>query len=72
MLMPMPLHDKVSQNLVEIPVVDSLARIPASVDRRFQFILVKAVPGTSADLLYQCLGNNASPTVYSWIQVATG
>lgn len=54
------------------PVVESTSRITASRENEFQFISVKAIPGTSASILYVCLGDNANPTVYSWVQVATG
>ena len=61
-----------NRNLGEIQLVEVLSRVTASVDRRFQMVVVKAIPGTSADILYICLGNNASPTVYSWKAIATG
>ncbi|KKL97571.1 hypothetical protein LCGC14_1833190 [marine sediment metagenome] len=62
----------VLRSIGDIQVVEALSRITASRDRRFQMVLIKAIPGTSADILYMCLGNNANPTVYSWKAVATG
>jgi hypothetical protein len=57
---------------VEIPVVDALSRIPASKEREGKLVRVAAVPGTSASILYVCLGDDASTTAYSWVTVATG
>ena len=62
----------VLRSIGDIQVVEALSRVTASRDRRFQMVLIKAVPGTSADILYMCLGNNAATTVYSWVVVATG
>lgn len=59
-------------DLLEVPVIDALSRIPASKEREGKYVRVVAVPGTSASILYVCLGDDASTTAYSWVTVATG
>lgn len=53
-------------------VVEATTRITASKENEFQRIFVRAVPGTSAAKEYVCLGSSASPTTYSWVEVASG
>jgi hypothetical protein len=55
-----------------VPVVLSTADIAPSAINRGQMIIVRAVPGSTADILYVCLGDNGATTGYSWVQVATG
>ncbi len=57
---------------VNIPVVDALSRIAASKEREGKLVRVTAVPGSSASTLYVCLGDNADPTAFSWVTVASG
>lgn len=55
-----------------IPEVNSISEVAATADNRGEFLLVRAVPGSTANILYVCLGDNAATTGYSWIQVASG
>lgn len=57
----------VLKSLGDIQVVESLDRVPATREREFQIVVVKAVPGTSSANMYVCLGDNASTTAYAWI-----
>ena len=59
-------------HVADVPIVEALTRVPASREREFQFIAIKNIPGSSASKLYMCLADNATPPVYSWVQVATG
>ena len=54
---------------INLPVVDALSRIPATREREGEFVMVKAIPGTSESIVYVCLGDNANPTVYTWQRV---
>ncbi len=57
---------------VDIPVVDALSRVTATQEREGKLVRVAAVPGSSASILYVCLGDNAATTAYSWVSVASG
>lgn len=53
-------------------VVDDLTRVPASAERAFKFVGIKAIPGVSAGKVVVCLPNAASISGYSWVVMASG
>ena len=61
---------KSNSGVVNIAVVTTLP--PATKELRLQVVALLAVPSTSEDVLYICLGDAASTTGYSWSKLVSG
>lgn len=62
----------VLKNLGDIQVVETLSRVPATREREFQIVVVKAVPGTSSANMYVCLADAEATSGYAWNSIVGG
>ncbi len=57
------------RNLGDFQVVEALTRVPATKEREFQIVVVKAVPGTSSANMYVCLADAEATSGYAWSSI---